>query len=188
MPSYAPNFTPRYKVHYLAGGIVHSLQVRHARGSTFSDTEALRVRVAECFADMNDVLYDDFAWISAEVALTDDDVFSPAAVPASTPAGAVDGTTFSAVQRIKGLTFSGRAAGSRARFTMFGLAFGDVASGAEGGDGVLTPDESAGIGTIAARASIYFHANSGSAAVFASRATYKENDHLLKLVRKGTIS
>lgn len=188
MPSFAPNFTPRYRVHYLAGGIVHSMQVRHARGSNFSDTEALREQVRLCFNDLASTLYDDFAWISAEVALTDDDVFAPAAVPASTPAGAVDGTTFSPKQRIHGLTFSGRAAGSRSRFTMFGIAFAGQASATEGGDGKITAAESAPIGTIAARASIYFHANSGSSAVFPTVATYKENDHLLKLVRRGIIA
>lgn len=188
MSSYAANFTPRYRVKYLAGGIIHTMQVRHARGSTFSDTEALREQVRLCFNDMAGVLYSDFAWISADVALTDDDVFAPAAVPASTPTGSIDETLFSPVERIKGLTFSGRAAGSRAKFTMFGLVFSDVDAGDGAGDGKLTSAEVAAVGTIATRAAIYFRANSGSSALFPNVATYKENDHLLKLVRRGIIS
>jgi len=186
--TYAPNFTPRYKVGYVAGGITHTIQVRGARGDTFSATEGKRLYVAQIFNALAAGLYSDFAWTDASVALTDDDVFAPAAVPATTPTGAVDPGTVSAYQRIHGLTFTGRAPGSKARFTMYGVLLGMITEGDEGGNGVISSDEIAGIGTIAAIATDQFKADSGANAIFPLRATYKVNDHLLKLVRKGTIS
>jgi len=188
MTTYAPNFTPRLKVKYQAGGIVHTIQVRNARGTSFGDMVFMTGRIHDLFQALSDVIYADHAFISAEVALTDDDVFAPCAVPVAITGNAVVVADFSPRQRIMGLTFSGKAPGSRARFTVYGCAFAGEASATEGGDGKITSGESGVIATVAALAATNFRANSGSLAIYPNVATYKENDHLLKLVRRGIIS
>lgn len=188
MTTYAPNFTPRYKLHYLAGGITHTIQVRSNRGATFTETENLKDQIRGCYQAVVARAYNDFQFLTAEVALTDSDVFAPAAIPLGLVGHVADPALFSAVARIRGLTFTGRAPGSRARFTMFGLAFSTDGPTALGGDGTVTPAEEAGITTIGNIATAAFRANSGAGAIFPYRGTYKENDHLLKLVRRGIIS
>jgi len=187
MTTYAPNFTPRYRVKYRVGGIDHTIQIRNARGATFSGTESDGLSIGTLVALFNAVLMDDFAFGSAELALTDSDVFLPCASPAD-PAGALDPGTFGQRERIRGLTFNGKATGSRARFTLFGVMLDDTGTGAVGADGIVLPAELAAIASAATLASSNYRAGSGDAAIFPARATYKENDHLLKLVRKGTIS
>jgi hypothetical protein len=187
MTSYASNFTPRYKATYLAGGIQHTIQVREARGASFATVEARRGDLHDIFNALASGLYDDFAWLSAEVALTDDDVFAPALTPTSVT-GVIDGGTISAYKRCHGLTFTGRAAGSRGKFTMFGILLGTDQNTDEGANGVITAAEIAGVGTIAGIASAHFHAGSGALAVYPNAATYKVNDLLLRRVRKGTIT
>jgi hypothetical protein len=188
MTTFAPTYTSRWRGKYVAGGIQHTLQLRGERGATYATMDGYKDRAREIFADLAAYLYDDFAWIQADIALTDTEEFGPGTLPTVTVPGTVDGTVLSAVQRIKGLTFSGRATGSRGRFTMFGLHFADLADGSLGGDGVIRPSEVAGIGAVVTTANTYFHAGSGALAGWHNQATYKENDHLLKLVRRGTIS
>lgn len=188
MTTYAPNFTPRYKLRYRAGGIEHTIQVRSERGATFAATENLKDTIRACYQAVVARAYNDFVFLSAEIALTDSDVFSPAAIPLGLVGHVADPALFSAVARIRGLTFSGRAPGSRARFTMFGLAFSTDGPTALGGDGTILPAEEAGITTIANTATAAFRSGSGAGAIFPARGTYKVNDHLLRLVRKGVIS
>jgi len=164
------------------------VQVRSARGASFAVTEGLGVFVRDIYNLFPAATYSDFAWISAEVALTDSDVFSPAAIPLNLVGNVLNPTTFSAVARIKGLTFSGKAPGSRAKFTLFGIGLVTEAAGTIGGDGVITGVELAAITTAAGIATTHFRANSGDAAIFPLRATYKGNDLLLRRVRKGTIT
>lgn len=187
MTTYAPNFSPRYKAHYTVGGIDHTIQIRGSRGDDITLMLARGALLHDAFNAFAAQLYDDFAWISAELALTDSDVFIPATTPAAVT-GTIDPTTVSPVQRIKALTFSGKAAGSRARFSLYGITFDDISDGSVGGDGTVLTAESAAVGTVATLASGNWRAASGGTAVFPGRATYKENDHLLKLVRKGTIT
>jgi hypothetical protein len=150
--------------------------------------DGYKERARELFANLSAYLYEDFAWISAEVCLTDTEEFLPATTPTVTVPGEFDGSSTSAVARIKGLTFSGRAAGSRGRFTMFGIHFFDEGDTVIAADGIVTPTEVAGVGNCVTLANTYFYAGSGSLASWHNQATYKANDHLLKLVRRGTIS
>jgi hypothetical protein len=188
MTTYAPNFTPRYKLHYLAGGITHTIQVRPVRGDSFAATEALRNDIRGCYQAVVARVYNDFQFLSAEIALTDSDVFSPAAIPLGLVGHVADPALFSAVARCRGLTFTGRAPGSRARFTMFGVAYSTDGPTGIGGDGQVLPAEDAGITTIANTASAAFRSGGGFTAIFPARGTYKVNDHLLRLVRKGIIA
>lgn len=188
MTTFAPTFTSRWRGTYKAGKIQHTIQFRGARGDTFATMDGYKDRAREIFAAMAAFLYDDFEWIDASVALTDSEEFVPSTIPSIVVPGTLDPDVASANQRIKGLTFSGKAAGSRSRFTMFGLNFPQASPTNPAADGVLTPGEVPAIATVISTANTYFHANSGSLAGWHNRATYKENDHLLKLVRKGTIS
>jgi len=187
MTTYAPTFTPRLRVHYFAGRIAHSIQVRGPRGSSLATMGGLVDPVANCFIALAANLYNDFAWVSAEVALTDSEVFVPVPVSGLVPVGAIVLVAQSAVNRIRGLTVSGRAPGSRGRFTMFGLFFNGSADTDVAADGVITATEVPGMNTIAGIANTYFKANSGDSTVWYNRGTYKQNDHLLKLVRRGIV-
>lgn len=188
MTTYAPPFTSRWRGKYIAGGIQHTIQFRGARGATFATMDGYKDRAREVFTGVAAYLFSDFSWVSAEVALTDDEEFAPATTPSVGTPGAVDPADVSAVAKIKGLTFAGSALGSRGKFTIFGCFFPSEAAGDFGGNGVITPAEFGGISTVVGVANTYFYANSGSLARWHSRATYKENDHLLALVRRGTIS
>lgn len=188
MTTYAPTFTSRWRGTYVAGGIQHTIQFRGARGATFATMDGYKDRAREIFAAVATNLYDDFAWVGAEICLTDTELFSPSTIPGITVPGEYDGSSTSALSRIKGLTFSGKAPGSRARFTMFGVHFFDDGAAQLGADGIITPAEFAGIASVLVTANTYFYANSGGLAGWHNRATYKQNDHLLKLVRRGTIS
>jgi len=185
--TYAPPFTSRWRGVYRAGGIQHTIQFRGARGATFSTMDGYKDRAREIFDSLIAFLYEDFAWISAEVCLTDVETFTPSTIPGGT-SGTIDITERSPRERIRGLTFSGKAPGSRARFTMFGLHFPDSGAGTTGGDGLILPSEVVALAAVIVTANTYFHANSGDLAGWHERATYKENDHLLKLVRRGTIT
>lgn len=188
MTTYAPNFTPRYKLTYRAGGITHTIQVRGVRGATLATMDAVGAQLSACFNALPaGNKFADLTALSAETALTDSDVFVPAIFVALT-VGTLVVSAYSPRARIRGLTFNGRAPGSRAKFTIFGYRQPDELAATEGGDGQILTAEAAAVGTIAGLATTHFRANSGEAAVFAGRATYKENDHLLRLVRKGTIT
>jgi hypothetical protein len=187
MTTYAPTYTPRWKGTYVAMGIQHTLTLRAARGSSYATMDGYKDRAREVFAGFADVLGDDFSWVKAEVALTDSDVFVPGTTPTVAVPGTFDFSAISAIAKIKGLTFAGKAADGRARFTLFGLWFLDDSPGDEGANGIITPGEHSGVAGAVSTANTYFHAASGSAAGWYSRATYKANDHLLKLVRRGII-
>lgn len=161
---------------------------RGPRGATFATMDGYKDRARECFTGVSAYLFDDFSWVSAEVALTDSEEFAPGTTPTVGTAGVVDATELSPKARIMGLTFTGRALGSRGKFTMFGCFFPGEAAGDFGGNGIISPSEFGGISTVVGVANTYFYANSGAHAAWNNRATYKENDHLLKLVRRGTIA
>jgi len=171
----------------VAAGVQHTIQVRFPRGTTGSSLASDVSAVHDLFQALNGALPSDLAFTAAEYALTDEDTFTPCAPPDAVT-GALDPADYSPNQKITGTTFSGRSAGSRARVTVFGVFWdvNDPASPAK--NGIVTAAEVAAIGTAAAVCSTHFVANSGLAAAFAAQATIKENDHLLKLVRKGTIS
>lgn len=189
MTTFAPTFSPRWKGTYVAAGIEHTIQVRAGRGSSFSDMNAFAGIVNTVWNAMISVLASDFAWVQAEIALTDSDVFIPATTPSplDDPGGA-DPSLFSPQARAYGLTFTGKSASARARFTLFGILLPTQAAAAIGGDGLITPAEVAAVSTVVGIASTSFRAADGSTAAFHNRGTYKCNDHLLKLIRRGTIS
>lgn len=188
MTTYAPNFTPRYKLTYRHGGITHTSMVRGVRGASLATMDAVGAQLVACWDLIPAAAkYTDLLALSAETALTDSDVFVPALFPAMTP-GTSAPNLASAMIRVTGLSWTGRAPGSHARFTMFGIFYGSDAPAGFGADGQILTSELAAIGSIAALATTHFKAGSGENAVFPGRATLKVNDHLLRLVRRGIIT
>lgn len=187
MTTYAPTFTPRYRVHYRAAGLEHSVQCRGPRGASAVAMTTRGNSFHTIFNDLATRLADDFAWISADVALTDSDLWTPASVPASVT-GVIALADFTIAQRITGTTFSGRAAGSKARFTLFGIQWVQATTTEAGNDFVVQGSEDGGVAAAVTEASGQFYAGSGAGALFYNRATIKPNDHLVKLARRGIIS
>lgn len=185
MTTYAPNFTPRSRLKYFAAGIEHTIQMRAARG-TVADVGAQKNSIRACFNMMAALLADDFAWISAEYALTDSDDFFPTTLPAAV-VGAVDVSTLSLQQRATSTNFNGRVAGSRAGIYFYGIVWED-GQGSPRDNGRVTPAEIPLIASVVAELSGQAHAGNGVQAIFHSYANIKVNDHLLKLLRRGTIS
>lgn len=186
MTTYAPNFTPRTRVKYVAAGIEHTIQMRSPRGTGSGVVSGKAEIISDLFDLFSDILADDFAWVSAEYALTDSDVFIPFATP-TVVSGTVDPTTFSLHQRVTSTNFNGKAAGSRAAVYMYGL-FWSRDSGTPADNGRVTPAENADVGTAAGILSSNAVAGSGDGAFFHNYANIKVNDHLLKLLRRGTIA
>lgn len=187
MTTYAPTFTPRYRAKYRAGGLEHSVQIRGPRGASAISMTTRGNSLMAVFNDLSTRLADDFAWISADVALTDSDVWIPASTPGSVT-GVIAVADMTIAQRITGTTFSGRAAGSKARLTLFGIQWVQATTTEAGNDFVVQGSEDGGVAAAVIECSGQFYANSGAGALFYNRATIKPNDHLVKLARRGIIS
>lgn len=191
MPDFAPNVTARYRLHYNAAGRVHTVQCRLVRGidvSTLNADGAAYIRAV--FAALAARMADDLAFISAEYALTDSDLFFPATVPAAVT-GSIAPTSISKQDGITHLTFSGRGAlGSRANMKIYGVATNpDDPSGTQDTDFVLLGSESS---EVAAAVSALNTSPGGrvvaidnSVATYHNRATIKVNDFWLRQLRRG---
>jgi len=191
LTTYAPSFSPRWRGKYVAAGVQHTIQLRKFRGATFSQVSDLSAVASVLFTNWATKLASDFAWLSAECALTDSDVFIPLPMPPAV-VGVVNPVEFTPIQKITQVTHSGRAPGSKARFTMFGI-FIEQSNSADDTttiayNGSITNAEFAGVGANKIEADGQLAAGSGQNAVFYSIVTVKPNDHLLKLVRRGTIA
>lgn len=187
MTTYAPNFTPRYRAKYVAAGVEHTIQIRGPRGETGPAIQARGSSLGTCYSTAATVLASDFAWISAEYALTDSEIWIPCDLPPGAT-GTISPTSFTPRDKITPTIFSGRAPGSRARFGMYGLFWNEDSHGGEANNFIITPGENAIISAIATEATGHFRANSGAVAVFYNRATIKPNDHWVKRVRQGIVS
>lgn len=188
MTTYAPTFTPRYRATYICAGLRHTITVRGPRGLSFSDMDNYNNRLRELFSMCHGSLCDDFAWVSGEVAMTDSDVFLPGTTPGAITAGGNALSDYSPISKISAMTISGKSEDSRARFSVFGLLAGGTTPGDMGQDGLIRPSELTALTGMVTLANTYFYANSGQIARFRNLATYKPNDHLLKLVRRGIIT
>jgi len=186
MTSYAPNYTPRLRLKYQAAGIEHTIMMRAARGTSAGGLDAQKGSIRACFNFGASLLASDFAWISADYALTDSDDFFPTTLPAAVTGGQ-SAATFSLKQRCTSTNFNGRVSGSRAAIYFYGFWWEDGLDTA-GDNGRVTPGEESFVGTIATELSGQAHAGNGLQAIFHQYANIKVNDHLLKLLRRGTIS
>jgi hypothetical protein len=194
MTTYAPNFTPRLRVHYVAWGLHHTIQVRAPRGTGSGPLSDRRGPIHDIFNLWSIKLAEDFAFISAEYALTDSEVFYPLDPPLPVT-GTVPATAVTPIQKITSTTFSGKGGDSRARFSLYGIKWvlakqntSDMGSDDGSYNGVIESSEMPLIGNTVDAATTQFYATSGASTFWYRRATVKPNDFLLRLVRRGTIS
>jgi hypothetical protein len=141
------------------------------------------------FTALASFLFDDLAFISADAALTDSDLFFPCAVPTAV-AGAITPATLSKQDSITHITFSGRgASGSKVNLHVYGMALDpDVLPPNVSNDFVILSSELSVIDDAVT------HLNSAlplavaidnSVPIYAARVTVKINDFWLRQVRKG---
>lgn len=189
MPDFAPNVTPRYKLHYRAVGRSHTTQVRGARGASFLSMEATgRAAFNSVFNALAAAMPVDLAFLSAEVALTDSDVFVPAALPTAV-VGVQALATYTKQDSITHLRFSGRGSlGAKVNLSVFGRSFNpDILPAGPENDFLITPGELADV-TAAITA---LQGTSGLVAIdnspisWRTSATIKVNDAWLRKVRQG---
>jgi hypothetical protein len=160
--------------------------MRAPRGTSATPTDDLKERISDLFTLFSAFLADDFAFISSEWALTDSDIFYPSASLPTAVVGEQLVADFSLQQRATSTGFVGRAAGSRASLFLYGLWWDDGA-GTPRDNGRVTPAEATEIGSATAICTSWAKAGSGEDAVFHNYANIKVNDHLLKLLRRGSI-
>lgn len=191
MGSFARVYTPRYRAHYLAAGLLHSIQIRADRDET---TPSVVLNGRTCLHDVFDLLPTllptDFAWISAEVAQQDEEEFTPAAVPEAV-VGTADWTDpeWSAMKRVSALTFTGIGHRSRTAIHIFGLDINTDLKTDLGATGIIYPSILSAIDDIASALTTRARATNGTLATFRNAATYKVNDALLNdLARSGIVS
>jgi hypothetical protein len=189
MASYAPDYTPRYKAHYTAAGIQHSMQFRMHRGITDNAGEVAGAAACTVVCSYLEArLPVDFAWTSAEYAQEDSPVFVPVATLPDPIVGEIALAALSAVERITSTTFAARGAFGRTRVSIYCPDWDEDVVGELGSRGIINGADYATIANIvtglnALNASLATNGN--SSASWYSRATIKRNDHLLKLVRRG---
>lgn len=191
MADFAPNVTARYRLHYNVVGRDHTVQCRLVRGidaGTLQADGAAYLR--SVFAALAGAMADDLAFTSAEYALTDSDLFFPAALPAAVTGGQAL-ALFSIQDSITHLTFSGRGSfGSKINVKIYGRqADPDTLPPGSSSDFVITAAENAAI----AAAIAALNTSPGgrivcidnTPAAYHQRATLKVNDYWLKLARRG---
>jgi hypothetical protein len=187
MTNWAPDYTFRYKVRYVAAGFQHDFTVRRSATVTDGETEAgtVSVHVGSFFDALQARLSDDFAFLAASWALPNSNVFVPTtSVPELAAPGAIDYTEYSPKTRAQACTMSGRSATAFARLYFYGLIVSHELVGTIGGDGVISVSNLAGVATARTIANGQFRSGDGSGAIFYPRLTIKVNDDLERLIRR----
>jgi hypothetical protein len=190
MADFAPNVTARYRLHYNVIGRQHAMVIRGARGTTFAQMQIIGQGVLHDFFNaMAILLTDDLAFVAAEVALTDSDLFFPANLPTAV-VGTVGIATASKQDSITHLTFSGRGSlGSKVSLKLYGVQLGpDALPENLSSDFVILASEHANVAsaiTVLNQAQSAIVAVDNSKPVFAQRVTIKVNDFWLRRVRQG---
>lgn len=191
MADFAPNVTARYRLHYNVAGRVHTIQSRGVRGidvSTLQADGATYLRAV--FAALATLMADDLAFVSAEYALTDSDLFFPAAIPTAVTGG-VAVATFTKMDSITHLTFSGRGSlGSKVNQKVYGVQVNaDLLPVNLWSDFVVNSSE---LAAVANAVTAFNTSPSGrivaidnSVPTYRARATVKVNDFWLRKVRQG---
>jgi hypothetical protein len=191
MTTYSPDYTGRYRAKYVSAGVTHVAQLRKFRGATVSQITDLAGTMQSVFNTWAADLPTDFAWISAEYAEQDSNLFIPTGTPAAVT-GVRNPALYTPLQKVVSTTFAGRAPGSKARISLFGVfwQFTDTLDDANtfAYNGIIEGSEDARIATTKGFLDSQWSANSGVNAVTYSRATVKINDYWLRQIRKGIVS
>lgn len=192
MANFSTYYTPQYKLFYRSGGIQHVVTFRGPRGEPLANMSAIGQAAALGFFVQFEGtrLFNDFAWISAQVRLEDTNVFVPAAVPATLPVGTVNAATTNVNSRAMMFTASGRSNESKGRIVFQGLFANPFASGGTVDEKwYITRSEEAAIDdAIAALISAGVCGPDGTVMAMADRVTLKHSDALLKEIRKGIVA
>lgn len=193
MPSFAPNATHRFIATYVSAGVQHTLTVRRARSETLPGAaNSAAAFVTAVFAALNPRLPTDVAFTAALWIPKDTDIGIPGPLPTA-PAGTTDPADYTPLMKIKALTLSGKDGnGHKGHFSIFGCLFPqeDPVTDTDAADGVILSAEDAAVAAFiaAANGGSRTYSIADSPLTFHERATFKENDHLLRLVRRGIIS
>lgn len=189
MPDFAPTVTPRYVLSYRAGGREHDVMMRGQRGISAALMESYGAGLYnQIFTLLAAGMPDDLEFLAARVALTDSNLFFPAALPVQVT-GLVALATLSKQDTISHVTFAGRGSlGSKVSQHFYSLQLGpDTVPGGNEQDFVITSGESAFIGDVvdAFQADSHIRAIDNSQPVWYQRVTLKVNDYWLKRLRQG---
>jgi hypothetical protein len=189
MASFAPTYTARYRAHYVAAGIQHTMQFRLQRGQSESEVQIGGSLACGVVAvGLQDLLPLDWAWLSAEYAMEDSEVFLPTTTLPSAPIPDVAITNLSAVERITSTTFAGKGLAGRARVSIWCPDWPEDTVDGKGSRGIITAAEDSAIEDVVNGLNGLSNqpvTNGNEVAIWYGRATIKRNDHLLKLVRRG---
>src|SRR5215213_4263234 len=181
MPSYAPTFTPRYKLRYFANGKTHSQLWRMPPTAVIEDATIFALFVSGYYAAIAPELYDDTVAIDASFAAANSTVFLPC--PPPTIIGTGSAGPAPANRTPKAISFVGRStAGSRWVLYQYGTDFviDDTDSGS---DFRLTQAEETAIeDTVFFLNGAFetFRANDGVGVVVKPYANLKDNDYWVR--------
>jgi hypothetical protein len=189
MPDFAPNVTPRYRLHYRAVNRNHTAQVRAPRGHDAGGVAALGTAFFfGLFDALSSAMTDDLEFISAEYALTDSDLFFPSSLPTAVT-GAIAVADFTKQDSITHLQFSGRGAGgSKVSVKVYGFSMNpeSVTERPESDFIILSGESSLISDAIAAiAAETTARAIDNTQISWRAAATVKVNDAWLRKVRQG---
>lgn len=184
MTTWAPDYTLRYKLRYLAGGYTHDMVVRGTSIGTAADLADMAADIETAFAAIEGNLFEDFTFQAASYALPNSNVFVPTTIIPTSPTGAIAVADYSARVKASAVAMSGRSATAKARIYFFGFVVTDQADGTPGGDGVVTGTEVVPILGFRALAANFANAADGSTATYYPRFTIKVNDRWLRFIRR----
>ncbi len=193
MTTFAPSATKRVIETYISAGVQHTVTFRRARSEGVSAAlTAARATFEQVVLALASQLPDDFAWVTEEYILEDEEIRHPSGwTGPGSIVGDVDVTTLTAIEKITGTTFQGKGSGgSKCRFTIYGTSWDQHTVGADAANGRVTVGEDAGVAAVVTtlNGGTPTYAIDNTIATFYAYANVKVNDHLLALVRKGSIT
>lgn len=188
MPDFAPNYTARYRIHYVSLTHQHSMLWRIGRGTASTGLALMVAKVGAFLTSVKVARFTDWTILSAEYAPEDVDIFAPAALP-TFDAGTAVLPTNPISQGTLAASFVGRsAAGQKAKMFLYGV---DVGPEVTVGPGVadnfrVTSVENAAVGSAIATLNAGSPDIVGSdnfAVHWYSYVNTKYNDHWVARVR-----
>lgn len=187
MTTHAPTYTPRFRFKYVSAGFEHHIQFRCARDANLATTVS---GIADTLSTMGTLLAElmpeDFAWVSCEVAHQDSELFNPEPTLPTQPTGENALSLYTPLMRGTATVFKGRGIGAKVSAQLFGLFwdFSDVAGPAANGkvDGGESSPIHGAINALNGNAAITNIV--GASPFWYDYATVKQNDHYVKLARR----
>lgn len=172
--------TPRVKTKYRAFGAEHTIITRYSRGTTGAAAQtqnaALWNGILGAFGQ--EVIAEDFEWLSVDFAPEDSDIFNPAGtLPSAVPGDVL----LNSVSRAKWATytkFSGRGGGRNTNFELFGIVWPDELPTDDASDGLVYGTEDPQIsGALVVLASSSLVTIANTVAAWKPRANIKVSDY-----------